>query len=413
LHVPQQIHQLTFPNGLTLLLEPMPHVRSAAFAFLMPAGCRHDPPGKDGLATVLSDLITRGAGKSDSRQLSDALDRLGLDRSESTGIINMSFSGSLLSRNLPAALELYSDILRRPRLPEEELEAAQALAIQQIQSLEDEPQQKVMIELRKHYYPDPLGRDQRGTIEGVENTTIDDVRRHHAQLFQPRDLILAVAGDVQWEPLREQVAQLFGDWEPRERVKDGFPAGSPKSKHLSKDLEQTQIALAYPSVPMKDADFYNAQGAVGVLSLDMSSRLFMNVREKHGLCYAVSAGYEKFRDRGTIVCYAGARPEKAQETLERTIHELRALKDGIEDEEVERVKVGLKASLIMRQESTSARVGSLTSDWYFLGRVRPLEEIQAAVNALTPRSILDYVERHPAKNFTLVTLGPEPLKIPA
>src|SRR5262245_6440006 len=167
--MPQPLtYQHTFPNGLTLLLEPMPHVRSAAFGFLVPAGCRHDSPGKAGLSTVLSELITRGAGERDSRALSDALDRLGLDRSESTGIINMHFSGSLLARNLPAALELYADILRRPHLPEDELEAAQALVVQEIQSLEDEPQQKVMVELRKRYYPDPLGRDHRGTIEGVE-----------------------------------------------------------------------------------------------------------------------------------------------------------------------------------------------------------------------------------------------------
>src|SRR5262249_42696653 len=124
----------------------MPHVRSAAFSFLIPAGCRHDPPEKAGLATVLAELMTRGAGQRDSRDLPDALDGLGLDRSESAGIINMHFSGSLLARTLPAALELYADILRRPRLPAEELEAAQALVVQEIQSLEDEPQQKVMVE---------------------------------------------------------------------------------------------------------------------------------------------------------------------------------------------------------------------------------------------------------------------------
>jgi predicted Zn-dependent peptidase len=225
-------------------------------------------------------------------------------------------------------------------------------------------------------------------------------------------MALSVAGDVQWEPLREQVARLFGDWEPRDRTPENFPSGDPKSDHLTKDLEQTQIALAYPSVPISHPDFYNARGAIGVLSLDMSSRLFTNVREKHGLCYSVYASYETFRDRGTIVAYAGARPEKAQETLDRTIHELVALKDGVEDEEVERVKIGLKASLIMRQESTGARVSQLSSDWYFLGRVRPLEEIQAAINGLTPKSILGYVDKYPARDFTVVTLGPEPLTVP-
>src|SRR5262249_44079382 len=348
----------------------------------------------------------------DSRQLSDALDNLGVDRGESAGTLNVQLSGATLSRNLLPTLAIYAEILRRPHLPEDELDAAKSLSLQDIQSIEDEPQRKVMIELRKRYYPDPLGRDQRGTAEGVSAVTIDDVRAQHAALYQPRDVILAVAGDIDWPAVRGEVERLFGDWRARsERPALNVESVRPKSEHISKDLDQTQIALAYASVPIGDPDFYNARGAVGVLSQDMSSRLFTNVREKHGLCYSVYASYETFRDRGAIVGYAGARPEKAQETLDRTTHELRALAEGIDEEEVERVKVGLKASLIMRQESTGARVSQLTSDWYFLGRVRPLEEIQAAINGLTPAGILGYVNKYPAKDFTVVTLGPEPLKI--
>ena len=121
--MPQDVYHHTFPNGLTLLAERMEHVRSAALNFLVPAGCVYDPPEHAGIASVLSDLITRGAGKRDSRALSLALDNLGLDRDESVGAINMRFWGSTLSRNAPAALEIFADIVRRPHLPEEELEA--------------------------------------------------------------------------------------------------------------------------------------------------------------------------------------------------------------------------------------------------------------------------------------------------
>jgi predicted Zn-dependent peptidase len=142
----------------------------------------------------------------------------------------------------------------------------------------------------------------------------------------------------------------------------------------------------------------------------MSSRLFTNVREKHGLCYSVYASYETFKDRASIVGYAGARPELAQETLDRTLAEFRDLVNGIEEEELDRVKVGLKSALIMRQESTGARAGAMASDWYFLGRVRPLEEVQAAVNGLSVPMILDYARRYPAKDVTVVTLGPAALR---
>jgi len=409
--VSQQIHTHTLANGLTLLAERMPHVRSAAFHILVPAGAGYDPSGKFGLAGLVCDLMTRGAGARNSRQLSDALDNLGVDRGESTGTLNIQLSGATLARNLLPTLAIYADILRRPHLPDDELDAAKSLSLQDLQSIEDEPQRKVMIELRKRYYPDPLGRDQRGTAEGVEAVTIDDVRAQHAALYHPRDVILSVAGDIDWTALKTEVERLFGDWKARTRPTLTPETIIPRSDHLTKELDQTQIALAFPSVPIGHSDFYHARGAVGVLSQDMSSRLFTNVREKHGLCYAVYASYETFKDRAAIVGYAGARPELAQETLDRTLDEFRNLANGIEDEELDRVKVGLKSALIMRQESTGARSSAIASDWYFLNRVRPLEEIQSAIDGLTVPGVLDYLRRNPAKDFTVVTLGPAALRV--
>src|ERR671936_1829231 len=181
--VPQEIYQHTFANGLTLLAECMEHVRSAALNFLIPAGCVHDPPEYAGIASVLSDLITRGAGPRDSRELSLALDNLGLDRDESVGSMHTRFWAATLARNLPAALELYADILRRPHLPGEELDAVQALALQDLQALEDEPRQKVLVELRQRHYPPPLGQDRRGTAEGIEGLTAEVIRAHYRRLF--------------------------------------------------------------------------------------------------------------------------------------------------------------------------------------------------------------------------------------
>jgi predicted Zn-dependent peptidase len=216
---------------------------------------------------------------------------------------------------------------------------------------------------------------------------------------------------MRWDSLRDHVEKLFGDWKPLDRPPLKVDSKRLGGGHIAKEIEQTQIALAYPSVPIHHDDFYNARGAVGILSQDMSSRLFANVREKHGLCYAVYASYESFKDRASIVAYAGAKPELAQETLDRTLHELRTLKDGIEPEELDRVKVGLKAALIMRQESTSARASALTSDWFFLGRVRPLDELQAKIDGLTVKNIIGYAERYPVKDVTLVTLGPAGLTL--
>jgi predicted Zn-dependent peptidase len=144
----------------------------------------------------------------------------------------------------------------------------------------------------------------------------------------------------------------------------------------------------------------------------MSSRLFTEVREKRGLCYSVYAFHETFKDRGTMLAYAGTRTDRAQQTLDVMVGELRRLKDGISGDEVDRVKAGLKSSLIMQEESTSARAGAIATDWYYLNRVRSFDEIQAAIDSLTPEGILDHLGRCPVENMVLVTLGPDPLKMP-
>jgi predicted Zn-dependent peptidase len=411
--VPQEVFQHTLANGMTLLAERMKHVRSAALNFLVPAGCAYDPQDRLGVASVLSDLIVRGAGSRTSRELTLALDNLGVDRDESVGSLHMRFWGATLARNLPAALEIYADILRRPHLPETEIDAVKALAYQELQSIEDEPKQKVLIELRRRHYPAPLGQDRRGTREGIASLTADAIRDHYRRLFHPRGTILSIAGKLDWKRLRDQVEELFGDWQGAKEPSLKLDAPLSPHDHISKETTQTQIGIAYPSVPIGHGDYYAAQGAVNVLSGGMSARLFTEVREKRGLCYAVWASYQTFKDRASVVCYAGTTNERAQETLDVTLGELKRLQEGIEPEEVERVQAGLKSSLIMQEESTSARAGTLASDWYYLGRVRGFDEIQSAINALTPQGIVEHLRRCPPRDFTIVTLGPKPLKLSA
>lgn len=408
----QQVFQHTLPNGLVLLAERMEHVRSAAINFLVPAGCANDPDGQLGVGSILADLITRGAGDRDSRELSLALDGLGVDRDESVGVYNMRFWGSTLARNVPAALEIYADILLRPHLPADELEPVQSLAVQDIEALEDAPQAKVMLELRKRYYPSPLNKDRRGTIEDIEGLTIDAVKAHHARLFRPNGTILSVAGNIEWNRLKAQVEDLFGTWKPGADPDLTPTERTPESGHLPKETAQTHIAIAYPSVPVTHADYYAARAADGVLSGGMSARLFTEVREKRGLCYSVGVRHETFKDRGTIIGYAGTGADRAQQTLDVTMAELRKLKDGVTDDEILRVKAGLKSSLIMQEESTSSRAGSIASDWYHLGRVRSFDEVQAAIDGLTPGMVVDHLARFPVRDVTLVTIGPAPLTMP-
>ncbi|MFO0969632.1 MAG: pitrilysin family protein [Gemmataceae bacterium] len=407
----QQIFQHTLPNGMVLLAEHMAHVRSAALNVLIPAGCAHDPAGGRGMASVLSEMITRGAGERSSRELSLALDNLGLDRDESVGQLHMRFWAATVATNIIPALEIYADILRRPHLPEDELAPVQALALQDIQALEDDPRGKVMVELRRRYWPAPLGNDRRGKPEDIEKFTARKLRRFYESTFGPAHAILSVAGAIDWPRLKDEVERLFGDWEaPTEKPIAVKPAKG-GSGHIQKETQQTQIAIAYPSVPFGQPEYYAANGAIQVLSGGMGARLFTEVREKRGLCYAVSASYQTFKERACVLVYAGTTNERAQQTLDVTLGELHRLKEGVTEEEVQRVRAGLKSSLIMQQESTSARAGALANDFYFLNRVRSRDEIQQAIDGLTPGAIVDHVRRHPPRDLTIMTLGPKALKL--
>ncbi|MCE5269118.1 MAG: insulinase family protein [Planctomycetaceae bacterium] len=407
----QPIFSHTYPNGLVLVAEPMDGLQSAAFTFLTPAGCVYDPADRGGLAGFTCEMALRGAGDRDSRQFILDLDNLGVERAESVSSSHTSYSGATLTENLPATLAVYADLLRRPHLPADQIEAGRLAMLQELRAVEDEPSQKVMIELRRRHYPDPWGRPTQGDHQSLEATTIDDIRAFFQRSYHPNGSILGVAGRVDWPRLQDLVGELFGDWSSggKEVVRES-PAGV-RYEHLPYDSHQTQIGIAFPSVPYRHRDYFQAWGAVGVLSGGMSARLFTEVREKRGLCYSVYATHHTLLDRGSVFCYAGTGADRAQETLDVTLCELRRLTQGIEETELLRLKARIKSALIMQQESSSARSSSLARDWYHLGRARTLSEVGQLIDGLSSRSINAFLADHPPCDFTVTTLGPRALEV--
>jgi predicted Zn-dependent peptidase len=407
------IAQHEYPNGLVLVAESMPGVQSAAFTLLLPAGAAYESVGQGGAASMLSEWITRGAGERDSRELLSALDNLGVSHGESAQTLHTSLAAATLGRNLIPALELFADIVLRPHLDAEEIEPIRALALQNLRSLEDDPGTKVIYELRRRHFPDPWGRPAPGTPEGVSSLTPDDLRAFHTLAYRPNGAILGVAGAIDWPALRDAVGRLFGDWGPRlEPTVQERPTG-PLRDHILRETQQIQIALAYPTATVASPDYYRARAAAAILGGYSSARLFTEVREKRGLCYSVYASYESQRDRAAILCYAGTSADRAQQTLDVTLAEVERLgRSGVELEELETMRAGLKSSLIMAQESSMSRSGSLASDWFHLGRVRSIAEISGALDALTPESVSDYAASQAAHDLTILTLGPNALVLP-
>ena len=406
------IYSHRLANGMILVGEPNSTVQSAAITLLVPSGYTTDPANRLGLSSLVCDMVLRGAGSRDSRALINDLEILGVERGESVGASQISFSAATLSENLDEALSIYADIIRRPHLPADQIEAGQQVCLQEINGINDEPAQRLMVELRNRTYPQPWGRSSHGTEAGVSASTADDVQSHWAKYFRPNSAILGVAGDFQWPQLIERIETLFGDWKANDvpAIAETQPQSS--EAHTHHDGNQCHIGIAYPTVPYRDPDYMRAWAAVGVLSGGMSSRLFTEVREKRGLCYTVSASLQTQLDRARVLCYAGTSSERAQETLDVTFAELLRLREGVLAEELTRLKARIKSGLIMQQESTSARSGAIAREWYHLGRVRTLEEVGRMVDELTSTMINEYLEQHPPQDFTFATLGPTPLELP-
>jgi len=412
------IEQHKYSNGLVLVAERMPGVQSAAFTLLLPAGAAYE--GADGLnlgggaATMAAEWITRGAGTRDSHALLTALDNLGVSHAESAQTLHTSIAGATLGRNLEPALELFADMVRRPHLDDDEVEPIRALCLQNLRSLEDDPGTKVIYELRRRHFPDPWGRPSPGTTEGVTSLSPGELRDFLKKTYRPNGAILGVAGAIDWPRLRDTVGRIFGDWLPRPELRVGAKPGGPRRDHILRETQQIQIAMAYPAATVDSPDYYRARAAAAILGGYSSARLFTEVREKRGLCYSVYSTYEGQPDRAAMLCYAGTSADRAQQTLDVMLTEIEQLgRGGVAPDELETMRAGLKSSLIMAQESSMSRSGALASDWYFLGRVRSLQEIAAELDALTPASVSEYAAglAHPRER-TILTLGPAALTLP-
>jgi predicted Zn-dependent peptidase len=394
-------------NGMVLLGEPMMSVQSVAFGFMLPAGASRLPDGCCGAANIIEDWIFRGAADMDNRALNDALDSLGLNRSSSVNTSHLGIGGALVADNLAAALELYAKIINEPRLDDEQFEPAKQLALDHIAGLDDEPRHKVMLKLKENFYPQPLGRSTIGDAAQLKALDEEKTRRLAKQYFNLSHTIFAVAGRYDFDSICKQMEKQF-DTAPQEELKEIELSGKgQKYTHIHNDGAQVHIGLCTPTVKPTDDEYYNARMAVSVLSGGMSSRLFTEVREKRGLCYAIGASYHGLKEAAGIVCYAGTVPPSAQQTLDVIIEQFDKLKDGISDQEIARAKVGLESALIMSSESSASRAAHVASDYYLLGRVRSLDEIKEKIEQTGTESVLNFLRQNTFEDYTVVTIGPQ------
>jgi predicted Zn-dependent peptidase len=405
-----QIRQERLDNGMWLVAEPIPAAQSLSMTMLVPAGVTGEPAGQQGVAAMLEELIARGAGDLDARQHSEALDMLGVQRGIGVETHHLRLTATMIGDKVDRALPLLLDMVTRPRLAEESFEPARDLCLQEIDALDDDPQERAMLELRGRHFPQPIARWPIGQRGDLERLRPGDAKLFWSQRFVPEGSILAFAGRLDWDRVREQVLRLTEPW--RGGVEPVLPQADPPRRyhHVEAETNQVHIALAYDAVAETHPDSMLQRASAAVLSGGMSGRLFTEVREKRGLVYAVYASYAGAKDRGAMMGYAGTTTPRARETLAVMEAELRKLASGATPEEFDRAVVGMKSRLVMQGESTTARAGAIAEDQYMRGRPRTLEEVAAEVDAVTLERLNGFLESNPPGEMTVVTIGPEALR---
>jgi len=401
-------HQL--PNGIEIVGEYMPSLSSITLGFQLDAAIINEPEEKPGLAHLFEYMLFQGTKSKDARALNEAFESLGVRKGASTGWETARILAQMVNTKFDATLPLMHEILLTPTFPQEELEQMRSIVLQEIRRRDDEPMSRISDLVRANFYRgSALGRPSLGTTESVQQLQRQDLHDFWKVRYQPDNVLFSIAGKFDWEHVVEQSEKLFGSWSgqttssPEERP---VPTASLTLEH--QEGKQEHLSLMFPFPNYTDPDYYAAQVIGEVLGGTMASRLFVEVREKRGLVYGISAGLTSNKHIGATRIYAGTTPEQGHECLEVIVNELRKLEqEGITTDELERAKVQLKSENVMRGEGSGSRMSALAHSWWYERKLRTIQEVKAAIDAVTQEQVLGVLQRFsPLNPLTVAAIGP-------
>lgn len=402
-------------TGLTIATEVVPGAGSVGIAWILPGGVARDPAHRIGLSALHAEMLLRGDHRLDSRAQADAFDALGASRSASVGTFGASIGATCLGARLGDVLPLVMDMGLRPRMSADDLAPVRDLCLQAIDSLADDPQDRVSINLRAAHAPDPINRSTLGTREGIEAVTAEELAPEWAKRAVPTGSILAIAGAVDHAKVVDQVKRLTETWKGA-ALPIGTGAPGPRGYHHEEDdTDQIHIAVAYDAPAETSPDAWLERMATAVLSGGMAGRLFSEIREKRSLCYSVHAGYGGDTTFGRTVAYAGTTPERAQETLDLLLAELRRIRTpagAVTEAELDRARVGMVSRLVFAGESTGARASAIAGDIRKIGRARSMDDMLRKIEGVTLEVLNAYLARTTdLGKISVATIGPAALKV--
>lgn len=399
-------------NGLRLATEQMPHTRSVCITIFVGAGSRYEQDQEAGVSHFIEHLLFKGTEKRRSaKEISEAIERVG-------GLLNAGTDRELtvywckVARpHFPLALDLLVDMLLHSRFEPEDVEKERQIIIEELNTTRDAPQQWVDILIDEVVWPDqPLGRDVAGSKETVSQLSREMALAYFANHYSPANTVVSVAGDIEHEEVLEHLDRALGSWHG-DAPGTWFPAQdgqeAPRIHLEPKRTEQAHLCLAVRGVPNQHPDRFTLDLLNCVLGEGMSSRLFLEIREKRGLAYDVHSYVSHFRDSGSATVYAGVEPRHIYDTIQAILEEMSRLKEEITEEELEKAREFSKGRMLLRMEDSRSVAGWLGAQELLTGHIRTVDEVLSIVDAITPEDLSRVAQRlFRTEKLNLAVVGP-------
>jgi predicted Zn-dependent peptidase len=395
-------------NGLTVISHAMAEVETVSLGIWIGAGSRSETRGEHGVAHFLEHMAFKGTARRSARDIAEEIEAVGGELNAATGVDSTAYYARVMRKDLPLALDILSDIILEPRFDRTELSRERDVILQEIAAAMDSPEDIVFDLVQEAAFPDqPVGRPILGTAKSVACFKRAHLGAYLSTHYHAPNMVLAAAGAVDHALLiaeAERRLASFAAGTPPEPERAIYAGGTRRS---DKPFEQTHLVLAFEAPPYRHADYFTAQICAGALGGGMSSRLFQEVRERRGLCYAIYAFASGLIDSGMFAVHAAGGPDRAHELIAVIREELlKAAEQGFREEEIARVKAQLKMGLLAGLESSSARAEQLARQVLIHGRPLTTTELIEKVEQVEASDLQALVAALLGSPVSLATVGP-------
>ncbi|MGH9318637.1 MAG: M16 family metallopeptidase [Vicinamibacteria bacterium] len=384
--------KVVLTNGLTVLTEKMPHVRSIAVGVWIRRGSRHERKEESGLAHFLEHMLFKGTERRSQAEIAQEMDEIGGQTDAFTSQEYAGFHAKVLDEHVVRALDLLSDIVVAPRFDAEELERERRVILEEMKSVEDTPDDVVHDLFTEAFWPEhPLGRPVLGRTETVSGFSRSDLLRFFRKTYAPTNLIVAAAGNLEEGQILDLVEKRFSSLAASpDGILDQAPRVSATIQLCEKDLELAHVVVGSEALPQASPRRHAAYVLNAVLGGNLSSRLFQVIREEHALAYSVFSSLSAYRDVGQFSIYAGTEASNVPKILDLFLAELRRIKSTpVDDAELSRAKNHLRGSILMGLESTGARMSQLARQEMYFGRHMSPDEVLSGIDAVSAADVLE------------------------